>query len=59
VHEFNAGQDGLRRSDRFKPEHWPGDAFNSTMNLLDDIVEILDLPDLDRGGAFRIQLIEP
>jgi hypothetical protein len=49
---------GLRRSERFKPEHRPSDAFNGTMILLDDIVEILDLPDLDRDGAFRIQLVE-
>ena len=54
VHKFDSGQDGLRRSERFKPELWPGNAFNGTMILLDDIVEILDLPDLDRDFSLRI-----
>ena len=58
VHEFDASQDGLRRPERFKPKHRPGDALDGTMILLDDIVEILDLPDLDRDVSLRIQLVE-
>jgi hypothetical protein len=58
VHEFDASQNHARRSKRLETEHWLGDAFDGTMNLLHDIVEILDLPDLDRDVPFYIQPVE-
>lgn len=54
VHEFDPGQGGLRHWEQFKPEYWPGDLFDSTMILFDDIAEILVLPDLDLNGAVYI-----
>jgi hypothetical protein len=47
VQEFNASQESLRRSERFEAGHRPSKAFDSTMILLYDIVEVFDLPDLD------------
>ena len=58
VHEFDAGQDCLRRAKRLEAEHRPGDAFDGTMILLHDIVEVFHLPDLDRDFSLRIQLVE-
>lgn len=54
-HESNPGQDGLRSSERFKPEHRPDDAFDSTTIVRNDIVDIFNFPDLDRDVAFRIR----
>ena len=35
VHEFDAGQDCLRRAKRFEAEHRPGEAFDSSVALSD------------------------
>lgn len=58
VRELDAGQNSLCRSERFKPQHRPGETFDGTMILLDDIIEILDLPDPDRDVSLRVQLLE-
>jgi hypothetical protein len=43
VHEFDANESGLRRVERFEPEHRPGDPFHGPMIRLHDIIEIFDL----------------
>lgn len=40
MHEFNAREDRLRYSERFESEQRPGNAFDRTAILLDNIVEI-------------------
>lgn len=45
-----------RRSKRFETEHRPRDAFDRTVILLDNVVEIFDLPNRDRYFAFLVQL---
>ena len=47
--EFDAGDCVLSRSKGFKPHHWPGDPFYSSMILLDDIVHIFILSRDDFG----------
>jgi len=44
MHQFNAGQDIPGGLKRFKCRRRFGDALDCTMVLLDDIVEVLDLP---------------
>ena len=58
VHKLDAGQNRLRRAKRFEAEHRLGDAFDGTMILLHDIVELFDLPDLDWDSSLRTQLVE-
>ena len=52
VHEFDTSQDVSGRSKRFKTEHRSGNAFDGTMVLLDDVIEVFDLPDDD--GYFLV-----
>jgi hypothetical protein len=59
VHKFDSGQNNSCCSKRLEAEHRLGDAFDGTMILLHDIVEILDLPDLDQDYSLHIQLVEP
>jgi hypothetical protein len=47
VHQFDAGQNTSGGAERFKSKHWFGDSFDRTMVLLDDVVEVLDLPNDD------------
>ena len=47
-----------RRSKRFEAEHWPRDAFDRAVILLDNVVEIFDLPNRDRYFAFLVQLLQ-
>ncbi|KRB87027.1 hypothetical protein ASE07_20710 [Noviherbaspirillum sp. Root189] len=54
MHQLNAGDDGLGGSKRFETQHHPGDSFDRAMILLDDIVEVFNLPDRDRRYSFRI-----
>src|SRR6476620_4418318 len=58
VHEVDSGQNSLRGSERFESEHRPNDAFGGAVILLDNIVEILDLPERDRNVSFGFQLVE-
>lgn len=58
VHEFEPCEDCLRRAKRLEAKHRPGDPFDGTMILLHDVVEVFDLPDLDRDVPFRIQLVD-
>ena len=57
VQEFDCGQNRLRRSEGFELEHGLGNAFDSMMILLDDIVEILDFGDFDCDGTVRNWLV--
>jgi IS5 family transposase len=58
VHEFDAGQNSLRRSERFESEQRPGDALDGAVILLNDIVKVFDLPDPGWDASVRIQLVE-
>ena len=51
VHEFNAGEGGLRSLKRFEPQHRPRHSFHAAVILLHDIIEILGLADDDRGAV--------
>jgi hypothetical protein len=41
MRQFDADQDRERCSKRFETEHWPRDAFDRAVSLLDNVVEIL------------------
>ncbi len=56
MHQFNAGQDRARCSKRFETEYRPRDAFDRTVILLANVVEIFDLPNCDRHCAILVQL---
>jgi hypothetical protein len=58
VHEFHTGEGTLGGLERFKPQHGTGHALDGSMILLDDIVEILDLADFDRGAVLRIVALD-
>jgi hypothetical protein len=53
MHQLNARNDGLGRSKRFETRHRPADSFDRAMILLDDIVEIFNLPDVKIRGQWR------
>ena len=54
--EFDAAKDRGRPSERFEAGHRPHDAFDRAVILLDNVAEIVDLPNRDRYGAFRVRL---
>src|SRR5450756_466556 len=43
VHEFDAGEKDSGAAKILEAEHWSGSAFNSSMVLLDNVVQVLDL----------------
>jgi hypothetical protein len=47
VHSLNARQDGAGTPEILESHHGPGPAFDHSMILPDDVVRILELPDLD------------
>jgi hypothetical protein len=58
MHQFDAGQDRAGRSKRLETEHRPRDAFDRAVILLDNVVEVFDLPNPDRYVAFLVQLLQ-
>ena len=58
VHEFNAGEGGLRGVQRFEPSHRPRHSFHAAVILLHDIIAILGLADDDRGAVFGLIALE-
>jgi hypothetical protein len=54
MHQFDAGQDRARRSKRFETEHRPRDTFDRAVILLDNVVEIFDLPNRDWNFTSRL-----
>jgi hypothetical protein len=58
MYQFDAGQDRARRSKRFETRHRPRDAFDRAVILLDNVVEIFNLPNPDRYFAFLVQLLQ-
>jgi len=56
MHQFDAGQNRAGRSERLEAEHRPRDEFDRAVILRDNVVEIFDLPVLDRYLAFLVQL---
>jgi hypothetical protein len=47
-----------RRSKRSETEPRPRDAFDRAVILLDNVVEVFDLPNVDRYFAFLVQLLQ-
>jgi hypothetical protein len=47
VHEFDASQGIFGRTKRFEAEHWPDDAPDCAMVLLNEIIQILDLAEFN------------
>src|ERR1035438_8435237 len=43
VHEFDTGEEDAGAAKHFEAEHRSGSAFNGTVVLLDDVVQVLDL----------------
>jgi hypothetical protein len=56
--QFDAGQNHARRSKRFETKHRPRDPFDRAVILLDDVIEIFDLPNCDRHFAVLVQLLQ-
>ncbi len=58
VHEFDPDERVLGCVKRFEPQHGPCHPLHSSMILLHDIVEILDLADGDRGAVLLIVALD-
>ena len=58
VHQFDAGEGGLRCVERFEPQHRPCYPLHSAMILFHNIVEILDLADGDRGAVLLVVALD-
>jgi hypothetical protein len=56
MHQFDGGQDRACSSTRFETEHRPRNTFAHAVILLDNVVEIFDLPNRDRHFAFLVPL---
>jgi hypothetical protein len=54
MHDFYASQDNACAAKVVEAHHRPDNAFDGTMILFDDVVQILDLPDLDRRFPFSV-----
>jgi hypothetical protein len=54
VYQFDAGQDGLRSPKRFESLHRSTPTFDIFVNLLNQVVQVLALPD---GNRFLIGLV--
>ena len=52
--QFDAGQDRLCSSKRFESQHWAYAAFDVTVTLFNQIIQILVLP--DSNGFFSVML---
>jgi hypothetical protein len=48
MHRLNAGQDDACTPEILESHHRFDDAFDGTVILLDDVVQVFVLPDLDR-----------
>jgi hypothetical protein len=57
VHQLNALQGNLGRTEGFKPEHRSNNAFDGPVVLLDKIVQILALADLDRVAGLLLECL--
>jgi hypothetical protein len=51
MHQLNTYKGRSSRLKRFEPQHGPCDPLHTTMILLDDVVEILDLADFNRRAV--------
>jgi hypothetical protein len=58
VHEFNPNECVLGCIERFDPQHGPCHPLYTSMILLHNVVEILDLTDGDRGAVFGIVALD-
>src|SRR5262245_17326067 len=54
MHELNPGEGTLRGVEGLEPQHGASDPLHAAMILFDDVVEILDLADFDRGAVLLI-----
>ena len=58
MHHFDAGQDDARAPKILETHHGFDDTFDGTMVLLDNVIQILVLPDFDGRFTFRINRIQ-
>ena len=58
MHQLNTHKGRLSRLKRFEPQHGPCDPFHTTMILLDDVVEILDLADFNRRAVLLVVALD-
>ena len=58
MHELDAGENGTGSVERFEVQHRLGHPLNSTVVLLDDVVEVLDLAHDDRNVTVSIDRID-
>ena len=58
VHELNPNERVLGCLERFKPQHGPCHPLYTSMILLHNVVEILDLADGDRGAVLGIVALD-
>jgi len=58
MHEFDTGERPLGCVERFEPQHGPCHPLDCSMVLLDDIIEILELADGNRGAVLRIVALD-
>lgn len=58
MHDFDAAENNARTPEALETHHRTDYAFDGTVILLDDVVQVLVLSDLDRGGPLGIERFE-
>jgi hypothetical protein len=59
VHDFDTTKEDAGTTERLEPEHRPDDALDGPVILLDDIVEVLALPNRDRRVVPGVIAFDP
>lgn len=58
MHQFDATQNDARAVEILEPEHRSGSAFDGSMVLLHDVVQIIDLTNLDGRLALGVHRVK-
>ena len=58
VHKLNAGKKDSGTAKRFESQHGPCASLDRPMILLDNVVQVLVLPNLDRGITLGVDGVE-
>jgi hypothetical protein len=59
VHDLDAAEDDACATERLETEHRSGDAFDCPVVLLNDVVEVLTLPNRDRRVMLGVIAFRP
>ena len=54
MHDRNTGEQDFGAAKSLEAEHWPGDAFDGPVALLDEVVHVLRLAHLDGQAAIGL-----